>query len=130
MSTCATGMVETKSWEETTYAESDEGTMVTRASVSVSFHGDIEGEGTEEYLMFYPGDDSGSLLALSEGEYDDASLPRSIHFGFQRDSVESVLDAREEFQRAGIEELEFQDNGPVRVQVLDPDGYRVEVFAY
>lgn len=83
----------------------------------------------DEHLLILV-DDSGSLLALSEGEYDAASLPRTNHFGFQLDSVESVLDAREEFRRAGIEEVEFQDDGIVRVQVLDPDGYRVEVFAY
>lgn len=83
----------------------------------------------DEHLLIL-GDDSGSLLALSEGAYYAAPLARTNHFGFQLDSVESVLYAREEFRRAGIEEVEFQDDGPTRVQVLDPDGYRVEVFAY
>lgn len=72
----------------------------------------------------------GSLLALSEGPYDATSLPRSTHFGFQLDSAGTVLDAREKFRLAGVEETEFQDDGIVRVQVLDPDGYRVEVYAY
>ena len=32
---------------------------------------------------------------------------------------------------AGIEETEWQDDhGFVRVQVADPDGYRVELFAH
>lgn len=83
----------------------------------------------DEHLLIL-GDGPGSLLALSEGTHNAASLPRTSHFGFQRDSVEAVLDAREQFQRAGVEEVEFQDDGIVRVQVLDPDGYRVEVFAY
>ncbi len=39
-------------------------------------------------------------------------------------------DARARFAAAGLEETEWQEAGPVRVQVLDPDGYRVEVYAY
>jgi hypothetical protein len=31
---------------------------------------------------------------------------------------------------AGVAETEWQEDGPVRVQVADPDGYRVEYFAY
>jgi hypothetical protein len=35
------------------------------------------------------------------------------------------------FRAAGIEESEWQDDGRfVRVQVFDPDGYRVEVYAF
>ena len=33
-------------------------------------------------------------------------------------------------EQAGIDETEFQPYGPVRVQVADPDGYRVEVYAF
>ncbi len=29
-----------------------------------------------------------------------------------------------------VHEDEWQEDGPVRVQVVDPDGHRVEVFAY
>lgn len=38
--------------------------------------------------------------------------------------------ARERFAAAGLEETEWQAHGPARVQVLDPDGYRVEAYAY
>ncbi len=64
MSTRATGTVETKSWEESTYAESDSGPKFTRASVKVSFSGDMEGEGTEDYLMVYLEDGSASFVGL------------------------------------------------------------------
>ena len=38
--------------------------------------------------------------------------------------------ARERLRRAGVPETEWQDDvGFVRVQVADPDGYRVELFA-
>ena len=29
-----------------------------------------------------------------------------------------------------LEEVEFDASGPTRVQVEDPDGYRVEIYAY
>ncbi len=38
--------------------------------------------------------------------------------------------ARERLRAAGVPETEWQDEGIVRVQVADPDGYRVEAFAY
>jgi hypothetical protein len=41
-----------------------------------------------------------------------------------------VLAARERFRAAGVAELEWQDHGPARVQVADPDGYRVEFYAF
>jgi catechol 2,3-dioxygenase-like lactoylglutathione lyase family enzyme len=76
------------------------------------------------------GDGQGSLLALSEGEVAAAQLPRTNHFGFQLPHPVDVLAARERFQAAGVEEAEFQERGPARVQVVDPDGYRVEVYAF
>jgi hypothetical protein len=42
-----------------------------------------------------------------------------------------VRAARARFRAAGVPEVEWQDDGGiVRVQVTDPDGYRVELFAY
>ena len=77
------------------------------------------------------GDGHGSLLALSEGEPAAAErLPRTNHFGFRLAGRDEVLAARERFRQAGVTELEWQDGGPTRVQVADPDGYRVEVYAY
>ena len=37
---------------------------------------------------------------------------------------------RDRFRAAGVDEVEWQDDGRfIRVQVVDPDGYRVEVYA-
>jgi catechol 2,3-dioxygenase-like lactoylglutathione lyase family enzyme len=72
----------------------------------------------------------GSLLALSEGDVSVASLPRTTHFGFQAGSVQAVLDLRKAFQADTVPEAEWQESGPVRVQVFDPDGYRVEAYAW
>ncbi len=77
-------------------------------------------------------DRGGSLLALSDGE-DPGSMdqPRTTHFGFQVATADEVLAARERFAADGVTETEFEGElAPIRVQVLDPDGYRVEVFAY
>lgn len=73
-------------------------------------------------------DDAGSLLAMSEGDVPPQP-PRTTHFGFQADTVEAVRDARQRFAEAGIAEAEWQESGPTRVQVFDPDGYRVEIYA-
>lgn len=74
-------------------------------------------------------DADGSLLALSEGT-PPPELPRTNHFGCQLESTAEVHAARERFRSAGVTETEWQTAGIVRVQVADPDGYRVELFAY
>jgi catechol 2,3-dioxygenase-like lactoylglutathione lyase family enzyme len=76
------------------------------------------------------GDGADSLLALSEGVAAADGLPRTNHFGFRLGSPGDVLAARERFRAAGVAELEWQESGPARVQVQDPDGYRVEVYAF
>jgi catechol 2,3-dioxygenase-like lactoylglutathione lyase family enzyme len=76
------------------------------------------------------GDDAGSVLALREGR-PPAGLPPTNHFGFQLASVDEVREARVRFRRAGLVETEWQDDDiVVRVQVADPDGYRVELYAF
>ena len=51
-------------WDENPYDQREGGATLTRASVKASYHGDIEGEGTVEYLMAYPGDDLASFAGL------------------------------------------------------------------
>jgi catechol 2,3-dioxygenase-like lactoylglutathione lyase family enzyme len=83
----------------------------------------------DEHLLILGASD-GSLLALSEGEVP-RGLPRTNHFGFRLDATDDVRAARERLRAAGVPETEWQDaGGLVRVQVADPDGYRVELFAY
>jgi catechol 2,3-dioxygenase-like lactoylglutathione lyase family enzyme len=77
------------------------------------------------------GSADGGLLALCEGEVPAASLPRTNHFGFQVGGADEIRRARERFRAAGVAETEWQDDhGFVRVQVADPDGYRVELFTF
>ncbi len=83
----------------------------------------------DEHLVILASPD-GSLLALSEGAVP-ADLPRTNHFGFQVSDGDEVRQARERLREAGVAETEWQDDGRfVRVQVADPDGYRVELFAF
>ena len=92
------------------------------------YFGLIERVHDDEHLLIL-GDWNGSLLALSEGAVPP-DLPRTNHFGVQIDDPGDVRRARERFRDAGLTEAEWQDDsGMVRVQVLDPDGYRVELFA-
>jgi catechol 2,3-dioxygenase-like lactoylglutathione lyase family enzyme len=82
----------------------------------------------DEHLLIL-GSDSGAVLALTHGPPPD--LPRSNHFGFQLATRDEVRDARARLRRAGVPEAEWQDSGGmVRVQVRDPDGYLVDLFAY
>jgi len=73
--------------------------------------------------------ESGALLALSQGAPEPAKQ-RTGHFGFQIDDIDEVRTFRKRFAEAGVVEAEWQESGPTRVQVFDPDGYRVEVFAF
>jgi catechol 2,3-dioxygenase-like lactoylglutathione lyase family enzyme len=82
----------------------------------------------DEHLVILRAPD-GALLALSEGT-PPTPLPRMNHFGFQLANGADVHAARERLRRAGVEETEWQEHGPVRVQVADPDGYRVEFYAF
>jgi catechol 2,3-dioxygenase-like lactoylglutathione lyase family enzyme len=71
----------------------------------------------------------GSLLALSHGE-KPAVPPRTTHFGFEAASASDVRTLRAAFRADGVAEAEWQEFGPTRVQVFDPDGYRVEAYAF
>lgn len=83
----------------------------------------------DEHLLIL-GSADGSLLALTEGQVP-TDLPRSNHFGFRMMDGDAVRRARQQLRDAGATETEWQDDGRfVRVQVADPDGYRVELFAY
>lgn len=83
----------------------------------------------DDHLLIIAPPGGGDLLALSEGPVP-TGLPRTNHFGFRGDSAAGVRAARERFRAAGVEEAEWQEHGPARVQVFDPDGYRVEIYAF
>ncbi len=84
----------------------------------------------DEHLLILGAED-GSELALSDAEPVPVDLPRTNHFGFRLADHAAVHAARERFHAAGVPETEWQDDGRfTRVQVTDPDGYRVEVYAH
>lgn len=51
-------------WEENAYSEGDDLPKLTRAKVTKSFTGDIEGEGQVEYLMMYRSDGTAAFVGL------------------------------------------------------------------
>jgi hypothetical protein len=53
-----------KNWDEKSYSEGQDLPRLTRASVTKTFTGDIEGEGHVEYLMMYRGDGSAAFVGL------------------------------------------------------------------
>ncbi|SRR5712691_6403646 len=53
-----------KSWDEKPYSEGHDLPRLTRATVTKTFTGDIEGEGHVEYLMMYRSDGSATFVGL------------------------------------------------------------------
>ena len=53
-----------QSWEEKAYSEGDNLPRLTRASVTRTFTGDLEGEAQVEYLMMYRNDGSATFVGL------------------------------------------------------------------
>jgi hypothetical protein len=53
-----------KKWDEKPYSEGENLPKLTRASVTKTFTGDLEGEGQVEYLMMYRGDGSAAFVGL------------------------------------------------------------------
>jgi hypothetical protein len=53
-----------KSWDEKPYSESQDQPRLTRASVTKSYTGDIEGEAQVEYLMMYRSNGSATFVGL------------------------------------------------------------------
>ena len=51
-------------WDEKAYSEGQDLPKLTRASVTKTFTGDIEGEGQVEYLMMYRSDGSATFVGL------------------------------------------------------------------
>ena len=75
-----------KHWDEKPYSEGPDLPKLTRASVTKSFTGDIEGEGLVEYLMMYRGDGSATFVGLERvvgriaGKTGSFVLPRTGAF--------------------------------------------------
>jgi hypothetical protein len=53
-----------KNWDEKPYSEGQDLPRLTRATVTKTFTGDIEGEGRVEYLMMYRSDGSATFVGL------------------------------------------------------------------
>lgn len=64
MTSHASGSFKLESWEEDSYAETGDGGRLTRASVKQRFLGDIDGDGTVEWLMAYRRDQTARFVGL------------------------------------------------------------------
>jgi hypothetical protein len=64
MSTRATAMFKIERWDERPYAEIEGGRKLTQASVKQAFTGDVEGQGSVEWLMCYRPDETADFVGL------------------------------------------------------------------
>ena len=60
----ATATFRVTEWEERPFDEMDNGPKLTRATVTKTFQGDIEGEGSVEYLMTHLSENQASFVGL------------------------------------------------------------------
>jgi Protein of unknown function (DUF3224) len=60
----ARGTFEITNWDEKTYAGGDNSAKLTRASVTQRFTGDIQGDGSVEWLMCYRQDGTADWLGM------------------------------------------------------------------
>ena len=74
MSTHAQGIFELQSWDENAYLELEGDAKLTRASVAQKFTGDLDGDGSVEWLMCYAdgrvGGRSGSFVLETLGTFE------------------------------------------------------------
>src|SRR5215217_7704846 len=84
-----------KSWDEQPYSEGQDQPKLTRAHVTKTYTGDIEGEGQVEYLMMYRSDGSATFVGLERivGRIGD----KTGSFVLQRAGVFESGQARESY---------------------------------
>lgn len=68
-------------------------------------------------------------MALKHVALAVSDRKRSADF-YGRRCREDVAAAREALRQGGVEEDEWRESGPTAAQAFDPDGYRVELYAY
>jgi hypothetical protein len=84
-----------KAWDEKPYSEGQDLPRLTRASVTKSLTGDIEGEGQVEYLMMYRGDGTAIFVGLER--VTGRLGGRAGTFVLQRTGVFESGEARESY---------------------------------
>ena len=106
MSTHAQAKFEVQSWDENTYEELDGDAKLTRASVGQGFTGDLEGDGSVEWLMCYREDKTADFVGLQRfvGRLGgrSGSFDMQTHGSFDGTEAKGSLAVVE---RSGTEEL-------------------------
>ena len=95
MKTNANARFAIKSWDEKPYSEGPDLPKLTRATVTKTFTGDIEGEGQVEYTMMYRSD--GSALFVGLERITGRLAGRSGSFVLQRNGVFEGGQAKESY---------------------------------
>ena len=106
MSTHARGTFEISTWDENAYVELDGGAKLTRASVGQAFTGDLEGEGSVEWLMCYREDKTADFVGLQR--FVGRLGSRSGSFVMKTQGSFDGSEAKGDFEvvaRSGTEEL-------------------------
>ena len=88
----------------------------------------LDGEAREEPWGFRINLSDGFMLALIQGEPIPDAHAGAVHFGCGLPTRDDARALREQLQRAGVPEIDWEDEGDYTgVKVQDPDGYVVEL---
>jgi catechol 2,3-dioxygenase-like lactoylglutathione lyase family enzyme len=88
----------------------------------------LDGEARDELWGVRINLPDGFMLALIEGEPLPAEHADTVHFGCPLATRDEARAVRERLRRAGVTEIEWEDEGDYTgVKVRDPDGYVVEL---
>jgi hypothetical protein len=93
MTMTANGTFELKNWDEKPYNEMEGVPKLTHAVVTQEYKGDIEGEGTLDYLMVYASDSAATFVGLERivGRLGDRSGSFVLqHTGTFADGIATV----------------------------------------
>lgn len=91
----ANARFEIRSWDEEPYSEGKDRPKLTRATVTKTYTGDIEGESQVEYLMMYRSDGSASFVGLEQ--FVGGIGGRSGTFVLQRSGIFENGQAKESY---------------------------------
>jgi hypothetical protein len=73
-----TGRFDITSWDEETYADVGDHGKMTRAKITQSFRGDLEGDGQVEYLMTYTAEDTARFVGQQWIHGDAGEMSGSV----------------------------------------------------
>jgi hypothetical protein len=124
----AQGKFDIASWDEEPYVEIDETRKLTRAAVTQRFSGDLQGDGSVQWLMFYRPDGTADFVGMQhvEGTFGDRKGSFVLETSGTFDGAKAAADWTV-VAGSGTEELEgLQGTGRMEAPMGSTATYELE----